>query len=245
MTGRHLGPTARGNLQAIGLHAATRPFNLALLLGVAAAGVVLGSPVIGAVLALLIYVVAGTMTALDGRAQDRAIAAREASAIAAAEAAPLELDPSIARHVEDARVRRERIAQAAAGDEDSVVAEVDVLVEAVTALARRAQRLHAALADTPVEEVRRRLDRATDPGLAEVLRTQLGILERMEGQLSRFHLDMERATTELDTIRITLLSASASEQVDLQRTLTADVRHLRESATALADGMRETFESTT
>lgn len=244
MTGRRLGPTARANLQAIGLHAATRPFNLVLLLGVAAAGTLLGSALAGAILALVIYVIACTVTAFDEEEQDRVIAARRASAAEIEQPREAPLDPSIARYVTDARIRRDRIAQAAAGEEDGIIGEVDVLVDAVTTLARRASRIHVALTDTPAHDVRGRLQRAVDPELKEVLRAQLAILERMEGQLERFHLDMERTIAELDTIRITLLSASASEQVDMQRTLTADVRGLRESATALADGMRETFELT-
>ncbi len=50
-------------------------------------------------------------------------------------------------------------------------------------------------------------------------------------------------TVELDTIRGSLLSLSASEGAESQTRLAGDVRSLRERMGAVSDGMAEVYES--
>ena len=50
-------------------------------------------------------------------------------------------------------------------------------------------------------------------------------------------------TVELDTIRGSLVSLSASEGADSQERLAGDVRALRERMGTVADGMAEAYES--
>ena len=85
-----------------------------------------------------------------------------------------------------------------------------------------------------------------EPGrdaLVEALEHQARMQRRMEGQLGRFYDEMERMTVELDTIRGSLVSLSASEGADSQERLAGDVRALRERMGTVADGMAEAYES--
>ena len=53
---------------------------------------------------------------------------------------------------------------------------------------------------------------------------------------------MERIAVELDSIRGSLLSVSASTEVANQQRLAGDVRALRDELGSLAEGMSEAFE---
>jgi hypothetical protein len=64
----------------------------------------------------------------------------------------------------------------------------------------------------------------------------------MQGQLERFYDEMERMVVELDTIRGSLLSVSATEGTTAQRRLAGEVRDLRERMGTMADGMAEAFD---
>ena len=79
----------------------------------------------------------------------------------------------------------------------------------------------------------------------EALGHQLTVLRRMEVQLRRYYDEMERVLVELDTVRGSLVSASASTDTERQRALAADVRGLREEVGALSEGMSEAYESPT
>ena len=64
----------------------------------------------------------------------------------------------------------------------------------------------------------------------------------MQAQLESFYDQMERVAVELDSIRGSLLSVSASTDVGNQQRLAGDVRALRDELGSLAQGMSEAFE---
>ena len=149
----------------------------------------------------------------------------------------------------DAREREQRIRDAIARADlpyEEVSSEVDGFVRAMEATAIRAQSLYEALADTPPERVAARLAQVEgDPArreLADALGHQLRVQQRMATQLLRFYDEMERMLIELDTVRGTLVSVSASEGSVAQSELAGDVRGLRERMGAVSDGMAEAYE---
>ncbi|MBA2420237.1 MAG: hypothetical protein H0V57_03795, partial [Thermoleophilaceae bacterium] len=134
---------------------------------------------------------------------------------------------------------------------EEVAGEVDAFLEVMEGSAKRAQLLYEALAENPPAWVEQRTEaerRAPGPGrehrveLVEALGHQLKVLRRMEVQLRRFYDEMERVLVELDTVRGSLVSASASTDTERQRTLAADVRGLREEVGAVSEGMSEAYE---
>jgi archaellum component FlaC len=100
----------------------------------------------------------------------------------------------------------------------------------------------------PVDDVRRRLAEAErDPSqadLAEALREQLEVAERIESQLSEYHAQMERLCVELDTVRAHLLSTSVTTDSVNQRRLADQVRGLREEMAAVATGVEQAYDET-
>ena len=64
-------------------------------------------------------------------------------------------------------------------------------------------------------------------------------MQTMERQLQRQYDVMERVVVELDTVRGSLLSVSASDDSTNQEILAGEVRHLRDNMRAVADGMDE------
>ena len=160
-----------------------------------------------------------------------------------------QLAAPIARLLEEARAREQRIRSAIARAElpyDEVAAEVDGFVAAMDRTAGRAQLLYEALEDTPPYAVERRLEEVRgDPGraeLAEALTTQLATQRRMEAQLQRFYDELERMLVELDTVRSQLVSLSASTESARQAELAGEVRALRERMGAVAEGMSAAYE---
>jgi hypothetical protein len=112
--------------------------------------------------------------------------------------------------------------------------------------ARRAQLLHEALVETPPQRIARRLAELQGSGkteLIEALEHQLGVQRKVAAQLERFYDEMERVVVELDTVRGTLVSLSASTDAANQQRLAADVRGLRDELGALASGMSEAYEA--
>jgi hypothetical protein len=161
-----------------------------------------------------------------------------------------DLAPPIREHVRAARRREATIRDAIERSElpyAEVSVEVDGFVRAMERTAARAQTLYEALADNPPEHVEARLRQVRgEPGreaLVEALEQQARVQRRMETQLGRFYDEMERMTVELDTIRGSLLSLSASEGAETQTRLAGDVRSLRERMGTVADGMAEAYES--
>jgi len=242
---------------ALAANAATRPFNLGVLVATTAAAVVVGASTPAALaVAVLVYVLACVRTFFDADEADRVLAAergRRRGQLAAG-VKPLEVDalaPPIREQVIAARRRERQIRDAIDRAElpyEEVTTEVDGFVRAMERTASRAQLLFEALRDTPPEAVERRLRtmRAeNDPArqaLVDALEHQLHVQQRMETQLRRFYDEMERMVIELDTVRGSLLSASVSEGATAQRELAGEVRGLRERMGAVADGLAEAFD---
>jgi hypothetical protein len=244
---------------ALAANAATRPFNLAVLVATtAAAGLVGASTPLALAVAVLVYVLACVRTFFDSDEADRVLAEerrRRRERLAAA-VKPLELDalaPPIREHVVAARRRERQIRDAIDRAElpyEEVTTEVDGFVRAMEKTASRAQLLYEALRDSPPEAVERRLravQAERDPArreLVDALEHQLHVQRRMETQLRRFYDEMERMVVELDTVRGSLLSASVAEGASAQRELAGEVRGLRERMGAVSDGLAEAFEET-
>jgi len=244
---------------ALAANAATRPFNVAVLVATTAAAVVVGaSTPVALAVAVLVYVLACLRTFFDSEEADQVLAEergrrRERLAVAAK---PLELEalaPPIREQVAAARRREQQIREAIDRAElpyEEVTTEVDGFVRAMEKTASRAQLLFEALRDTPPEAVERRLQTVRaerDPArqeLVDALEHQLHVQQRMQTQLGRFYDEMERMVIELDTIRGSLLSASVSEGSSAQRELAGEVRGLRERMGAVSDGLAEAFEET-
>jgi hypothetical protein len=244
---------------ALAANAATRPFNVAVLVATTAAAVVVGaSTPVALAVAVLVYVLACLRTFFDSEEADQVLAEergrrRERLAVAAK---PLELEalaPPIREQVAAARRREQQIRDAIDRAElpyEEVTSEVDGFVRAMEKTASRAQLLFEALRDTPPEAVERRLQTVRaerDPArqeLVDALEHQLHVQQRMQTQLGRFYDEMERMVIELDTIRGSLLSASVSEGSSAQRELAGEVRGLRERMGAVSDGLAEAFEET-
>ena len=244
---------------ALAANAATRPFNLGVLVATTAAAVLVGASAPAALaVAVLVYVIACVRTFFDSEEADRVLAeerGRRRERLTAA-AKPLELDalaPPIREQVVAARRRERQIREAIERAElpyDEVSTEVDGFVRAMEKTASRAQLLFEALRDTPPDAVERRLRSVraeNDPArreLVDALQHQLEVQRRMETQLRRFYDEMERMVIELDTIRGSLLSASVAEGSSAQRELAGEVRGLRERMGAVSDGLAEAFEET-
>lgn len=90
---------------------------------------------------------------------------------------------------------------------------------------------------SPPVRVEQRLGELRGSGKAELidaLEHQLAVQRTIDRQLQRFYDEMERMVVELDTIRGSLVSLSASTDAADQRLIAADVRMLRDELGALA-----------
>ena len=238
-------------------NALASPFNIGVFVATAAAGVLVGGPVILVlVVALLVYAIACARTFFDDEEAERVLAAHREERRRALEPRqdridPMTLAPAIREQLVAARATERRIREAIERAElpyEDVSREVDALVGLMERSARRAQLLHEGLEDTPVRQVKRRLEQLRaerDPAkqeLVKALTAQLAVQKRMAAQLRRFYDEMERMVVELETVRGNLLSLSASSDAGRQQQLAGDVRALRDEMDAVATGMREAFE---
>ena len=175
---------------------------------------------------------------------------KEALASGRKRADPARLAPDIRSHLLAARAIEARIGDAIARAElpyTEVAAEVEALVSLMEQSASRAQLLYEALAESPPDRVQQRLRELQGSDKAELidaLEHQLTVQRKMESQLQRFYDEMERMVVELDTIRGSLVSVSASTDAGNQQRIAGDVRSLRDELGALASGMSEAFEGT-
>lgn len=248
-------PYSRGEYAgALAANAAAKPFNLALaVLTIGAAMVVGGGNFpLALLVGLVIYAIAAVRTFFD---EDEAaeVLARErgertqALASGRTRVDPAKLAPAIGDHLVAARGRERRIRDAIERAElpyAEVSTEVDGLVTLMEQSASRAQLLHEALEESPPDVVRKRLVQLEGSGkteLIEALRHQHSVQRKMEAQLERFYDEMERMVVELDTIRGSLVSVSASTDAGNQQRIAGDVRSLRDELDALASGMSEAF----
>ncbi len=229
------------------------PFTIVLTAVVLIAGILLGALPYLVPVAAVLYLGGAARTYFDeGAAQkvlERERARRRRPAGSGKRLDTRQLAAPIARLLEEARAREQRIRSAIARAElpyDEVASEVDGFVAAMDRTAGRAQLLHEALEDTPPYAVERRLEEVRgDPGrseLADALTTQLATQRRMEAQLQRFYDELERMLVELDTVRSQLVSLSASTESARQAELAGEVRALRERMGAVAEGMSAAYE---
>lgn len=239
---------------ALVANAAAKPFNVALLVGTMGAGVLVGANVLLAlVAALVVYAIAGAWTFFDEEEADAVLTRVRAERRQAIEAGTRQLDPrtlapEIRRHLLEARAIEGRIRDAIERAQlpyEEVSGAVDELVSLMELSASRAQLLYEALDESPPSRVATRLRELEGSGKTELiaaLEHQLTVQRKMEAQLGSFYDQMERVVVELDTIRGSLLSVSASTDVANQQRLAGDVRALRDELGTLAQGMSEAFE---
>jgi hypothetical protein len=242
---------------ALIFNAAAKPFNIVVLIGVMAAGVALsGNVVLSLLVALVVYLAACARTFFDADEADAVLQRERGERRQRLAAGTKRLDVDalaapIRLHVMEARGRERRVRDAIERAElpyEEVSEEVDGFVRVMEKTAGRAQLLYDALADTPVAQVEARLAEVRArpgggaPELADALEYQLTVQRRMEAQLDRFYDEMERILVELDTVRGTLVSVSASTDAGTQQQLASEVRSLRERMGAVADGISEAYE---
>jgi hypothetical protein len=238
---------------ALAANAAAKPFNLALAVATIGAAILAhaGFPV-ALLVGLLIYAIAAARTFFD-EDEATAVLARERGERTQALASgrrrldAAKLAPEIGRQLIAAREREQRIRDAIQRAElpyTEVSTEVDALVTLMEHSASRAQLLYEALEESPPNVVRKRLVQLEGSGkteLIDALEHQHSVQRKMQAQLERFYDEMERLVVELDTIRGSLVSVSASTDTHNQQRIAGDVRSLRDELDALASGMSEAF----
>jgi chromosome segregation ATPase len=239
--------------RALVVNALTQPFNVCLLAGIVIAGLLLDLLLPLLAVGLVVYGIAAARTYFDEDEAHKVLERERKERRERLEAGRLDpsvLAPPIAGLLSEGRRREERIRDAIDRAElpyEEVSQEVDRFIPAMEDGARRAQLLYEALAESPPAAVERRLAEVrgdeSRAELAAALESQLAVQRRMEGQLQRFYDEMERILVELDTVRGSLVSVSASTERANQERLAGDVRALREEVGAVAAGMSEAYES--
>lgn len=248
-------PYSRGEFAgALAVNAAAKPFNVALLVGTMAAGVLVGPSVLVALIAALtVYAIAAAWTFFDEEEAATVLARMRAERRRELGDGTRRIDvralaPEIREHLLAARRIERRIREAIDRAElpyEEVSREADELVSLMELSATRAQLLHEALKESPPSRVASRLLELEGSGkteLIDALEHQLKVQLKMEDQLQSFYDQMERVVVELDTIRGSLLSVSASTDVANQQRLAGEVRALRDELGSLAEGMSEAFD---
>jgi hypothetical protein len=241
---------------ALVANAAAKPFNIVLAVATIGAATFLSANfVLALIVGLVIYAIAAARTFFD-EDEAAAVLARERGDRKLAVASrkprtnPALFAPDVRFHLTAARAIEKRIRDAIERAElpyVEVSTEVDALVTLMDQSASRAQLLYEALAESPPDRVQARLRELQGSGKAELidaLEHQLSVQRKMESQLQRFYDEMERMVVELDTIRGSLVSVSASTEAGNQQRIAGDVRSLRDELGALASGMSEAFEET-
>jgi chromosome segregation ATPase len=246
-------PYSRGEFnQALIANALLSPFNVILLAIMLVAGLLLGVFVYVLPVAAVVYGIAAARTYFDQDEANKVLErerGKRRKAIERGRLDPTALAPPIRTLLEGALAREHAIRDAISRAQlpyEEVSGEVDSFIRAIQDSAGRAELLYEALSESPPQAVQQRLgevkDDPTKAELTQALESQLSVLGRMESQLQRFYDEMERILVELDTVRGTLVSVSASTDSANQEKLAADVRGLREEVGAVADGMSEAYE---
>jgi hypothetical protein len=238
--------------RALIANAVLDPFNAVLLAGMLIAGLLLDVFAIVLPVALVVYGLAVARTYFDEDEANKVLErerARRREALEAGRTDPGTLAEPIGRLLQGALDRERRIRDAidrAQLPYEEVSAEVDRFVRDMEGTAARAQLLWEALSETHPDVVERRLSQVRGEAgkgeLVKALETQLTVLRRMQAQLQRFFDEMERVLVELDTVRGSLVSVSASTDAANQERLASEVRDLRDEVGALAEGMSEAYE---
>jgi hypothetical protein len=250
-------PHSRQELAVVlAANAAAKPFNVVLSAGTIVAATVIGMQLqLALIVGLVVYALAATRTFLDAD-EVAVVLARlrgdrpQAPAIGGPRADAARLAPDVRSRLLGAHASQARIRDAIERAElpyGEVAREVDALVALMDRSAGRAQLLYEALDESPPSRIEQRLLELRGSGKAELvaaLEHQLAVQRKVAWQLQRFYDEMERTVVELDTIRASLVSVSASTDAADQRRIAADVRSLRDELDALAAGMSEAFEET-
>jgi hypothetical protein len=233
----------------LAVNAATKPINVIVPAGVLVAGLLLGTPWL-LPLAAVVYVVLAVMTIFDGREAERvgqrAYGKDQPGGRARIDARAL-ADP-IRTQVLAARSEAEKIDRTVASADlpfAAVREEVDRLVTALEATARRAQRLYDYLAEQPraAELERRANDQRTSghPGAAQALAEQASVLRSLNDQLMRAGAEMEEVNASLGAVHGRLVQAAVASEAERDAELAGDVRDLRRRL----EGVTEALESAT
>jgi hypothetical protein len=247
-------------VRALAVNAATRPLNIAVPAGVAAAALLLHTVWLLPV-ALLVYTGMGIATFFDANEAERVGRAtydshrRPRRALDTAT-----LNPEIAHRLERARAEESRIRAAV---ERSPLPPYDILDEVarlllgLERLASRAQQIQSYLADQDQPATRERVRRLrsatagdsavrqTNEQAAAALEEQLAVTAQLEAHLARFDAQMEHAVASLAAIHGQIVRMSAAEEAVTQRDVAAEVRALRRSVNVTADALRETYDDLT
>lgn len=241
---------------ALAANAASKPFNLVLAVATIGAAMLAGAQFpLALAVGLVIYAIAAARTFFDAD-EAAAVLARERGERKEAIASGRtrmdvgKLAPEVREHLLAARAIEQRIREAIERAElpyAEVSTEVDALVTLMEHSASRAQLLYEALVESPPNRVSERLAQLEGSGkteLIDALEHQHAVQRKMQSQLQRYFDEMERMVVELDTIRGSLVSVSASTDTHNQQRIAADVRSLRDELGALASGMSEAFGET-
>jgi uncharacterized RDD family membrane protein YckC len=162
-------------------------------------------------------------------------------------APPARLSPELGRYVYAAQMIEAGIVETVRSQRlpyQDVCTEVSSLVALIRDSAQRAQPLHTALAQRPVESIEARLaelEGADKPELVAALQTQLPAQRRMHEQLERYTDHLERVLVELDTVRAHLLSVAAADTGFERERLATRVRELRDEMGFVAEGFSEAY----
>jgi hypothetical protein len=256
MAGKLERPPTRAELnRELMLRAATSWDGLVALVAVAGAGVVLGLPVL-ILAAVLLWLGASVWHYFDGSEADK-LAAERASRRAGADQAdrldPAALCDTVARELRSARAQEASIRQTIVESElpSDLLADVDALVQAFEATARRADSIYRTLerqqangqGSGAVAARIQQLERSgrsgeDDRALVAALSAQLAASQRAEQLRDRFFTTMERMVAELGTIDSEILGMSASEAASSQRAVAGQLQDLRELVSGLAGDMK-------
>ena len=250
--------TRRTLTRQLVLNAASRPLNLAVPLGIAAAALFLHALWL-LPFAVAVYVAMSLATFFDGDEAER-VGRATYERSRASERPRLEtstLARPIALKLEQARVEEARIRDAieqAPVPRFDVTDEVARLMVGLDKLAERAQQIHAYLATQDGPAVRERLhalraaatgDAAVDAANAQAaaaLEEQLQVTAQLERHLARFDAQMEHAIASLSSIHGQIVRINATEEAAAQRDVAADVRSLRREVNVTAETMSETYD---
>lgn len=232
---------------------------LAALALVAGAGVVLGLPVL-ILLAVVLWLGASVWHYFDGSEADKLAAERRERRSQVEEASrldPATLCDTVARALMAARSQESSIRQTITESElpADLTGDVDALVGAFEATARRADRIYRTLErqrangqdaealSRRLAEVKRRSSggapSADEHALVEALTAQLDATRRAEVLRDRFFTTMERIIAELGTIDSEILGMSGTEAAASQQQVAGQLRDLRELVSGLSSDMQQ------
>jgi hypothetical protein len=262
MPGELQRPPTRSELnRELMVRAAASWDGLVALIGVSAAGVVLGVPLL-VLVAVVLWLAASVWHYFDGSEADK-LAAERASKRARLEESS-RLDPAalcepVSVELRRARAQESSIRQTITESElpSDLLADVDALVTAFEATARRADIIYRTIErqaqnGQSARELEARMaslqasGRTTsedDRALMTALTAQLTATRRAEELRDRFFTTMERMVAELGTIDSEILGMSASEAASSQRQVAGQLQDLRELVTGLAGDMQKSQAS--